>query len=349
MANLSFVEKEKLETLFGMISGYILGFESRSKFQGFVKDSIGIDIEEDKYLHRSGSMANRLRKLWEIEPDQLVGRLIYDLLSYTTEKTPDINQKSLGQCKKIAERLLHLEYLEFDLESEKELSVLTNSIKDSIRSGAPESGLDRLHTYAIKVIRTICQKRGISVGSPPKSLDSLLGEYRNLLLKTKEIESETTGEILKSAGSVFKRFNNTRNKESLAHDNAILNKDESLLIIKYVTATLAFIRIIEQHKIDNFKIPKDLPEKLRSRIMVSEVVKRNVILKERNGEFYGLCPFHQEKSPSFTVNDKKGFYHCFGCSAHGDVIAFVMNSERVDYKNAIMKLVDNFNINSDQS
>lgn len=346
MANLSFVEKEKLETLFKMNSGYILGFESRSKFQGFVKDSIGIDIEEDKYLHRSGSMANRLRKLWEIESDHLVGRLIEDLLSYASEKTPDINQKSLGQCKKIAERLLHLEYLEFDLESEKELSVLTNSIKDSIRIGTPESGLDRLHTYATKVIRIICQKRGISVGSPQKSLDSLLGEYRNLLLKTKEIESKTTGEILKSAGSVFKDFNNTRNKESLAHDNPLLNKDESLLIIKYVTTTLAFIRIIEKRRTDNFKI---LAENIRSKIFVSEVVGKRVALKVRGKDFLGLCPFHNEKTPSFIVNDEKGFYHCFGCGAHGDSIAFVMNSEQIDYINSIIKLTDDFNTKFNQT
>lgn len=91
-------------------------------------------------------------------------------------------------------------------------------------------------------------------------------------------------------------------------------------------------------------IPKDFPDKLRSSILVSEVVGKRVKLKQRGQEFSGLCPFHNEKSPSFTVNDQKGFYHCFGCAAHGDVISFVMDSEGLDFKDAIVRLADDFGI-----
>ncbi len=90
--------------------------------------------------------------------------------------------------------------------------------------------------------------------------------------------------------------------------------------------------------------PKDFPEKLRSSILVSEVVGKKVKLKLRGKEFTGLCPFHNEKSPSFTVNDLKGFYHCFGCAAHGDVISFVMQNEGMDYKEAVHKLAEDFSI-----
>lgn len=90
--------------------------------------------------------------------------------------------------------------------------------------------------------------------------------------------------------------------------------------------------------------PKDFPEKLRSTILVSEVVGKRIKLKQRGKEFLGLCPFHGEKTPSFTVNDQKGFYHCFGCQAHGDVISFVMQSEGLDYKDAVTKLADDFGI-----
>ncbi len=90
--------------------------------------------------------------------------------------------------------------------------------------------------------------------------------------------------------------------------------------------------------------PKDFPDKLRSSILVSEVVGKKVALKARGKEFQGLCPFHNEKSPSFTVNDQKGFYHCFGCQAHGDVISFVMNSDGFSYPEAVKKLADDFQI-----
>lgn len=90
--------------------------------------------------------------------------------------------------------------------------------------------------------------------------------------------------------------------------------------------------------------PKDFPEKLRSSILVSEVVGKRVKLKQRGHEFSGLCPFHNEKSPSFTVNDQKGFYHCFGCSAHGDVIGFMMNTEGLEFRDAVVRLADDFGI-----
>ena len=90
--------------------------------------------------------------------------------------------------------------------------------------------------------------------------------------------------------------------------------------------------------------PKDFPDKLRSSILTSEVVGKKVKLKARGSEFQGLCPFHNEKSPSFTVNDLKGFYHCFGCAAHGDIISFVMQSEGLEYKDAVTKLAEDFGI-----
>ncbi len=72
--------------------------------------------------------------------------------------------------------------------------------------------------------------------------------------------------------------------------------------------------------------PDSFLEEIRNRVPLSGVVGRSVRLIKRGREFTGLCPFHNEKSPSFTVNDDKGFFHCFGCGAHGDVIGFVMRN-----------------------
>jgi DNA primase len=65
------------------------------------------------------------------------------------------------------------------------------------------------------------------------------------------------------------------------------------------------------------------------------VVGRSVRLIKRGREFTGLCPFHNEKSPSFTVNDDKGFFHCFGCGAHGDVIGFTMRNSGMAFPEAV--------------
>ncbi len=89
---------------------------------------------------------------------------------------------------------------------------------------------------------------------------------------------------------------------------------------------------------------KNFPDQLKSKILISELVGKKVKLKSRGKDFVGLCPFHNEKTPSFTVNDEKGFYHCFGCAAHGDIISFVINNEGLDYKDSVIKLANDYGI-----
>ena len=79
-------------------------------------------------------------------------------------------------------------------------------------------------------------------------------------------------------------------------------------------------------------------DELRSRVPVSDVVGKRVMLAKKGREFSGLCPFHSERTPSFTVNDDKAFYHCFGCGAHGDVIRFVTETEGLTFPEAVAKL-----------
>jgi DNA primase len=74
---------------------------------------------------------------------------------------------------------------------------------------------------------------------------------------------------------------------------------------------------------------------LRERLAVSDVVGRVVTLKKAGAEWIGLCPFHNEKTPSFTVNDRKRFCHCFGCGAHHDAIGFVMARQGLGFREAV--------------
>jgi DNA primase len=89
---------------------------------------------------------------------------------------------------------------------------------------------------------------------------------------------------------------------------------------------------------------KNFPDQLKSKILISELIGKKVKLKSRGKDFIGLCPFHNEKTPSFTVNNEKGFYYCFGCAAHGDIISFVINNEGLDYKEAVIKLANDYAI-----
>lgn len=77
---------------------------------------------------------------------------------------------------------------------------------------------------------------------------------------------------------------------------------------------------------------------IKSRVPVSRVVGQVVKLVRRGREWVGLCPFHSERTPSFTVADDKQMYHCFGCSAHGSVIDFVMEHQGVDFVEAVRQL-----------
>lgn len=81
-------------------------------------------------------------------------------------------------------------------------------------------------------------------------------------------------------------------------------------------------------------------DELRSRISVADVVAEKVKLTRKGREYTGLCPFHNEKTPSFTVNEAKGFYHCFGCGAHGDIIKFEMEANNLPFMDALEKLAN---------
>lgn len=79
-------------------------------------------------------------------------------------------------------------------------------------------------------------------------------------------------------------------------------------------------------------------DELRARVGLVDVISRRVKLQRKGREHGGLCPFHNEKTPSFWVNEEKGFFHCFGCGAHGDVIGFVMRMEHLSFPEAVERL-----------
>ncbi|WP_419214964.1 DNA primase [Wolbachia endosymbiont of Rhagoletis cingulata] len=77
---------------------------------------------------------------------------------------------------------------------------------------------------------------------------------------------------------------------------------------------------------------------IKSKLLLSDIVGKKVRLIKRGDSFVGLCPFHNEKTPSFSVSNVKGLYYCFGCSAHGDAFEFISQTEGLSFKEALEKL-----------
>ena len=88
------------------------------------------------------------------------------------------------------------------------------------------------------------------------------------------------------------------------------------------------------------KYPKEYLEEIKTRLKVSTVVSKTVSLKKRGKEFVGLSPFKTEKTPSFTVNDEKGFYHCFSTSEHGNIFDFIMKTQNLRFGEAVKYLAN---------
>ncbi|WP_077390774.1 DNA primase [Mobilibacterium timonense] len=88
----------------------------------------------------------------------------------------------------------------------------------------------------------------------------------------------------------------------------------------------------------------DFVDELKMRINIVDVIGRDVDLKKAGSGYKGLCPFHNEKTPSFSVNEKDQYFHCFGCHAKGDVITYVMKKQGLTFMEAVEKLADEYGI-----
>ncbi len=83
---------------------------------------------------------------------------------------------------------------------------------------------------------------------------------------------------------------------------------------------------------------------VEERVNIVDVVRRHVKLQQTGRRYVGLCPFHKEKTPSFSVNEERQFYHCFGCGAHGNAITFLMMIESLSFREAVRKIGSEFGV-----
>ena len=88
------------------------------------------------------------------------------------------------------------------------------------------------------------------------------------------------------------------------------------------------------------KIPSNFIDELLARVDIVDVIDRRVPLTKKGKEYMACCPFHDEKTPSFSVSPAKQFYHCFGCGAHGTAIGFLMEYANLGFVEAVEELAD---------
>lgn len=250
MSDLTNQEKLKLERLLLMESGYVLDFSDR-KFANFIDDTVKMDISGEKYNYGSGSKANRLRGFWNKESNYVVAKLLRELITHGQERGLMKNAPAvlLEECRHIISRLEQTTLVpELDalqsITEEKDFEVIAREVRDLIIANKFEAGLDRLHTFVIKFVRALCEKRGLPTNRN-KPLHSQFGEYVKKLRSDKHLESSMSERILKSSISILEAFNDVRNDHSLAHDNELLTYDESLLIFNHIAASVSFLRSLE--------------------------------------------------------------------------------------------------------
>src|SRR5215831_15911920 len=91
-------------------------------------------------------------------------------------------------------------------------------------------------------------------------------------------------------------------------------------------------------------IREDAIREIRTRASIADVVSDVVALKRRCRTVSGIDPSNTEKTPSFTVSEERGFYHCFGCGEHGDVFAFVMKTQSLSFPDAVRRVAERFGV-----
>jgi len=92
------------------------------------------------------------------------------------------------------------------------------------------------------------------------------------------------------------------------------------------------------------RYPREIIDEVRMQNDIVEVISQYVPLKQKGNSYFGLCPFHNENTASFSVNSEKQFYYCFGCGAAGNVFSFLMEMENMDFPEAMKKLAERAHI-----
>jgi hypothetical protein len=258
MAQLSFQEKETFERLFAMGGGYVLDF-TNSSFARFVGDAVNIDIYSGKGYQDECSKANKLRQIWNTEPDAVVGTLLDALLTYFDdltcskgEKWSNYEERKFGEMRLVCQRLIgSATTVDLPQKQDETLQTLLDDINNALARNQPTLVLDRLHTFSTKLLRGICESNGISVVNTKGEhipLHSLAGSLKKYYEQSPVFQSHFTILAIQNSISLFDEYNNIRNNHSYAHDNDILDIIEASFAVKTMANLLTFIDSAETYR-----------------------------------------------------------------------------------------------------
>lgn len=255
MAKLPYGDKVVLEKFLKMEQGYLLNF-STSSLEKFVYDVAKIGLFDPKYPSDGSSKAKRMRAIWDTESNFVVGKVLTALLEFYRERrpysqeyfdaTPDLEQ----QYEKISTRLLsegvspHVEAIQASVD-DVDFTKLAEAIRKSIENNEPELALDRLHTFYVKYMRSLCTAHGIDF-KIEESLNAVFGKYSKYIESLGILESQMSLAIVKYSINLIEKYNDVRNNRSLAHDNKLLNYHESLFIFDTLARLKSFLDYLEK-------------------------------------------------------------------------------------------------------
>ncbi len=255
MAKIEYGDKLTIENYLGMCDGNLLNFGHKN-LQEFIYDVTGIDISNGKYQDKGTSKANRMRSLMAQEPEHVVAKLLEVMKvrrddwegadSYNrVEPDPKLRAEFIAVIDRLRGEVsvAHAEVIAANNDDE-DFHSLAKHIQESIEKDEPAAALDRLHTFLMKYFREMCGRFGLPIDKN-EPLNAIYGKYVKALRTSGQVESDMTEKILRSTFQCFDAFNDVRNNKSFAHDNPVLNHNESVLIFNYMTATLKFLRTIE--------------------------------------------------------------------------------------------------------
>ena len=257
MVKLKHKDIRTIDDAFGMHGGYVLNFSDRT-FSEFFEDEFGLDIDDDRYDLNGTSKAKRLRTFLSLENDFTVAKVLRELWAYReTLPAPQgwdkpqsedcVKARLFDLIRRIEANSSSPRMDAFDkFAADETLEELIADIERDIQANKPAAALDRLHTYSMKKLAHLIERRGGSCNRDDR-LHSRMGKYIKLLERNREFR-EISKRALKSGISIFESFNDVRNNESLAHDNDIVDHAEARYIFDTITALLRFIKTIEAEK-----------------------------------------------------------------------------------------------------